>query len=291
MAIKGLSIPVFGRYNNENGKVTYTEGMINSHAVSYKLSVEASENNPLHADNRVVENDVGTFSSGSLSLETDDLTQEVSKFLLGAKEVTRNYGESKTVKTLVFDDSQKSPYLGFGIIEEHQNDDKNRYKAVWLKKVAFNIPENSATTRGEAIDWQTKTIEGIVSRSDEVSENGTHPWKESAWFDSEADALEFLKEMLGVGKTGKLVVTSIAGVENGETQISVFPEKAEGNIYKYKTGETVLAPDYDADCNTMTTWNGTDNIMAASGQKILMVECTSGGKARKSGETTVVSKA
>ena len=55
--------------------------------------------------------------------------------------------------------------------------------------------------------------------------------------------------------------------------------------------ETVLAPDYDADCNTMTTWNGTDNIKAASGQKILMVECTSGGKARKSGETTVVSKA
>jgi hypothetical protein len=198
MAVKGLSIPVFGKYNNNNGTVTYTGGMINPHAVSYTVAVESSENNPLHGDNRIVENDIGRFSSGTLTLETDDLLQEVSKMILGVKELERSYGESKTVTSLIYDDEQKAPELGFGIIEEHQNDNQDRYKAVILKKVTFNIPEDSATTRGESIEWQTKTIEGTISRSDENGANGKFPWKEEAWFDTESEALEFLKAMLGV---------------------------------------------------------------------------------------------
>lgn len=202
MAIKGLSIPVFGRYHNEDGVVTYTDGMVNPHAVSYQISVTAGDNNPFYADNRIVENDYGVFSGGTLKLETDDLGEETSKYLLGIKEVTRTYGESKTVTSLVYDDTQKSPTLGYGIIEEHQINNVNKYKAVILKKVVFGIPEDAATTRGEKIDWQTKTIEGTISRSDEVNEQVNHPWKEDAWFDSEAEALVFLKSMLGVGVKG-----------------------------------------------------------------------------------------
>lgn len=204
MAIKGLSIPVFGRYHNENGVVTYTDGMVNPHAVSYQISLTAGDNNPFYADNRIVENDVGMFSSGILKLETDDFTAETSKYLLGLKEVTRTYGESKTVTTLVYDDSQKSPVLGYGIIEEHQINEVNKYKAVILKKVVFGIPEDAATTRGEKIDWQTKTIEGAISRSDEVNNEVAHPWKEDAWFDSESEALVFLKAVLGVGVKGSV---------------------------------------------------------------------------------------
>ena len=202
MAIKGLSIPVFGRYHNKDGVVTYTDGMVNPHAVSYQISVTAGDNNPFYADNRIVENDYGVFSGGTLKLETDELTAETSKYLLGLKEVTRTYGESKTVTSLVYDDTQKSPTLGYGIIEEHQINNVNKYKAVILKKVVFGIQEDAATTRGEKIDWQTKTIEGTISRSDEVDEEVNHPWKEDAWFDSEAEALVFLKSMLGVGVKG-----------------------------------------------------------------------------------------
>lgn len=198
MAIKGLSIPVFGKYNNANGVVSYTDGLINPAAISYTIAVESSDNNPLHGNNRIIENDVGRFSTGTLTLETDDLQEEASKFILGIKELKRTYGTDKEVTALVYDDDQKSPSLGFGIIEEHQNDDVDRYKAVILKKVTFNLPEDTATTRGESIEWQTKTIEGTIARSDENGENGKYPWKEEAWFDSEAEALEYLKSMLGV---------------------------------------------------------------------------------------------
>lgn len=199
MAIKGLSIPVFGKYVNTDGVVTYTDGMINPHAVSYSITMESGDNNPLYADNREVESDVGRFSGGTISLETDDLTAETSKYLLGLKEITRTYGTDKTVKTIVYDDEQQAPALGFGLIEEHQINNINQYKAILLKKVIFGIPEDAATTRGESIEWQTKTIEGAISRSDETGENGVYPWKEEAWFSSESGALEFLKSMLGVG--------------------------------------------------------------------------------------------
>ena len=198
MAIKGLSIPVFGKYNYSDGAVTYTDGVINPHAVSYTIRVESTDNNPLYGDNRVIENDVGKFSSGTYTLETDDLDQEISKLLLGVKELERTYGEGKTVTSLIYDDDQEAPTFGCGIIEEHQISDEDKYKAVILKRVVFSIPEDSATTRGESIEWQTKTIEGTISRSEESSENGVHPWKEEAWFNSESETLEFLKFMLGV---------------------------------------------------------------------------------------------
>lgn len=202
MAIKGLSIPVFGEYSHNNGVVTYTKGVINPNAVSYSISVETADDNPLYANNRIAENEVKRFSTGTLSLETDDLEQEISKFLLGVKEVERSYGESKTVTALIYDDEQRAPSLGFGIIEEHQNNSIDQYKAVILKKVTFNIPEDAATTRGESIDWQTRTIEGTIERSEEYGENGKYPWKEEAWFDTESEALIYLKSMLGVSEKG-----------------------------------------------------------------------------------------
>lgn len=202
MAIKGLSIPVFGKYSYSAStkQTTYTDGMINPHAISYSVTVQSTTSNPLYGDNRAVENDSPRFNTGTVKLETDDLEAEVSKFLLGLKEEERTYGADgdKTATVLIYDDSQKAPELGFGIIEEHQNDGKDCYKAVVLKRVQFNIPEDAATTRKESIDWQTKTIEGTIMRSEEVTEHAKFPWKEEATFDTESEALEFLKATLGV---------------------------------------------------------------------------------------------
>lgn len=202
MAIKGLSIPVFGKYTKSaDGTVTYTDGMINPHAVSYTIAAEVSEPNPFRADNRIVENDKGRFNSGTLTLETDDLDNETTKYLLGVHELERNYGTGKTVKSIIFDDSMDTSPLGVGVIVEHQRNDVDVYEAVFLKKVLFIIPENAATTRGESIEWQTSTITGTISRSDETGESGIHPWKEQAEFESESEALLFLKSMLGVTDT------------------------------------------------------------------------------------------
>lgn len=203
MAIKGLSIPVFGKYDYDGSTVTYSNPTIMAKAVEYSVSWEVGDNNPFYADNAIAENDKGTFQSGELTLTTDDLTQEVSALILGTSTYEETFtvdGASQTATVQVYDDTQNSPYLGVGVIETHQKSDADKYRAVFFPKVNFSIPEEAAATKEDEIDWQTREITGTINRSDEVSSSGTHPWMNDAWFDSEASALAWLK--FKCGETG-----------------------------------------------------------------------------------------
>lgn len=204
MAIKGLSIPVVGKYNHDGaGNVTYTDGIIAGNAVEYGVSIEAAENNPLYADNKIKENDTGTFKSGELTVNTAELTQNVSKLILGTKTNELSFTpdgatEPVTVTEQIFDDDTKSPYLGYGIVEWHQIDDVDRYRAVLLTKTFFAIPEEAATTKGENVEWQTKELTATIMRSDQKDEIYKNPWMRDAWFDDEKTAYQYLAHILGV---------------------------------------------------------------------------------------------
>jgi hypothetical protein len=103
-----------------------------------------------------------------------------------------------------------------------------------------------------------------------------------------ADAIQF---NVSTPVTAGLTVTSVAGTASGNTKITVTPTKGTGNSYKYATGATVDVPAVGADCSAMTTWDGTSDITATSGNKIVIVEVNSDGLALKSGVAVVVSKA
>lgn len=193
MAIKGLSKFVVGKYVFDESVVKYTEPTVVQKMVEYSLTLNQSENNPLYADNQEAENDKGTFKNGELSLGTDDLTQESSKLILGTKENTEvTYATGKKATEQVYDDTMTPPDLGVGFIELHQNKGVDKYRAIFLHKVFFNVPEQAATTKGEQVEWQTPTITGTVQRSEGSDANGKHPWMTDAWFDSEEDALSYL---------------------------------------------------------------------------------------------------
>lgn len=200
MAIKGLSIPVIGTYSNAGGVVSYSDPVIASKAAEYSVSWTTGDDNPLYLDNGIAENDKGTFQSGELTLATGDLTQEISARILGTKTYQETFtanGEQVTVEVQVFDDERNSPYLGFGIIEMHQINDVTKFRPVFFPKVYFNIPEEAATTKGESIEWQTKSITGQILRSDAVDDNAVHPWMMDAWFDTESVAQAWLMHKCG----------------------------------------------------------------------------------------------
>lgn len=207
MAIKGLSIPIVANYAATGKSTTYSNGIVAGAAVEYTASWTTSEANNLYADNGVKESEAGTFQSGELTLGTSDLTQDVSKLILGLKETTFSYGQSKEATELVYDDDMKNPYLGFGIIELHQNDDKDEYRAVFLPKVRFALPENTATTKGETVEWQTPSITATIMRSEQEDSNYKHPWMLDAWFETESDAIEYLKAKLGVTQPSAASIT------------------------------------------------------------------------------------
>lgn len=94
------------------------------------------------------------------------------------------------------------------------------------------------------------------------------------------------------GSLGELTVESTEGTETGKTIITVEPEVAEGNSYKYKTAANPTLPTYGATCTSgYTAWNGTDEITATAGQKIVVVEVDSENKTKRAGMATLTVKA
>lgn len=284
MAIKGLTTPVFGEYNYNGGSVTYTNGFVCGSAIEYGVEIETSDNNPLYGDDHIIENDYGTFNTGTLTLNTSDFDQYTSKRLLGLKEVQLTVGEA-TVTELVTDDDAKTTEKGFGIIETHQINDVDKYRAVILCKVGMSIPSEAATTKGESIEWQTREIEGTINRSDEDKANYRHPWKREAWFDTQSQAMEYLKTVLNV--LNHVIVKSEEGSTTGQTLITV-QNPVDGSDYKYSTSGPI--PTYKQSLTEWTELEEGTPITATNGSTLYVAQVDSEGKALGCGTVTVVAK-
>ena len=88
-----------------------------------------------------------------------------------------------------------------------------------------------------------------------------------------------------------LAVASVAGSVSGKTALVVAPALASGDTYKYQTASSVTLPAMDATLNSdWTTWDGSAEITATTGNKIGVIEVDTDGKAKKGGIATVVSK-
>lgn len=91
---------------------------------------------------------------------------------------------------------------------------------------------------------------------------------------------------------GALTVTSAAGTTTGTTAITVSPTLTSGNSYKYKVAANPTMPVFDQLISQgYTAWDGSADITAATGTKIVIVEVNANGHAVKAGEATVTAKA
>lgn len=91
---------------------------------------------------------------------------------------------------------------------------------------------------------------------------------------------------------GTLAVTSIAGSTTGTTKITVLPSLLSGDSYKYKTGTSLVLPAFkDITSTGYTSWDGTSEITATSGNDIVIVEVDGSGLVKKAGKATVIAKA
>lgn len=95
----------------------------------------------------------------------------------------------------------------------------------------------------------------------------------------------------GSDKIGTLTVTSAAGTDSGDTEITVSPAKGTGNSYKYKVADSPVSVVLNQNVQTWIPWDGTSDITAETGKAITVVECDSSYKAVKAGSATVTAKA
>lgn len=196
MATIGLSKPYYAVYANTSGTVSYSNGAVMGKATEANIEIETSEDNNLYADNAIAETD-RQFTGGTLTLSTDDLSQEVSKAILGLTEqaLTDITGiTDEDVKELIYDDTQVTPYLGIGFIVKKVKNGVTAWRGIVLTKVMFSIPSDAATTQGESIEWQVPKLTATIMRDD----SATHMWKREATFTTEAQAEAYIKDRLDV---------------------------------------------------------------------------------------------
>lgn len=86
-----------------------------------------------------------------------------------------------------------------------------------------------------------------------------------------------------------LTVASTAGSASGKTKITVTPDKAESNSYRYKVD--VAVPAIGEDCSDWSEWDGSADIAAANGSTLVVAEVDSNGMAVKAGSVAVTAKA
>ena len=196
MATIGLSKPYYATYANASGTVSYSSGGVMGKATEANIEIETSDDNNLYGDNAIAETD-RQFTGGTLTLSTTDLSQEVSKAILGLTEqaldeITGVTDES--VMELIYDDTQNTPYLGVGFIVKKKVDGAIKWRGIVLTKVMFSIPADAATTQGESIEWQVPELSATIMRDD----SATHMWKREATFTTEAQAEAYIKDRLNI---------------------------------------------------------------------------------------------
>ena len=196
MAVIGLSKPYYGIYSATGNAVSYANGAVMGKATEANIDINTTEDNNLYADNAIAETD-RSFAGGSLILSTDDLSQEVTKAILGLTEtaITGIEGVTDTsVKELVYDDTQNTPYLGIGFIVKKKVGGAYKWRAVVLCKVMFSVPADAATTQGESIEWQVPELSATIMRDD----SATRMWKREATFTTEAQAEAYIRARLNI---------------------------------------------------------------------------------------------
>lgn len=198
MAIIGVSKPYVAKYSNTDTTVSYTSGQILDKMTEIDISINSAEDNNFYADNSIAESD-SSFSGGSVTINTADLGPEATALVLGITPVPIADISGVTdedVNELIFDDDQRSPYLGFGCIIKKRVNNVDQWRAIILTKIMFAVPNDAATTQGETIEWQTPQLTGNIMRDDSAK----HAWKREATFTTEVQAEAYIKARLSITK-------------------------------------------------------------------------------------------
>lgn len=196
MATIGVSKPYYAVYRNTGSTVSYASGGVMGKATQVDIEIETSEDNNLYADNGIAETD-RQFTGGTLTLSTDDLSQDVNKAILGLKEQalgTIEGVDDEEVQELIYDETQQPPYLGVGFIVKKVVGGVTKWRGIVLTKIMFSVPNDSATTQGESIEWQVPELSATIMRDDST----THMWKREATFTTEAQAEAYIKNRLNI---------------------------------------------------------------------------------------------
>ena len=205
MAKLGLKYPVYAVGTESGSVITYASGGVIAKAISANIAITTSDVK-LYADDAIAETD-RSFVSGTITLNGDDLTDDVKVALLG-------YAEGSEVDAILGSNelsagSATTPAtVGVGFYGKRVKDGTTTYRAVWLKKVQFSEPADDFATKGDTAEFMTPTLEGTIM----VAADGK--WKEEGTFSTEDSAKAWLNTKTGISTDVSNNITALT-LSNG----------------------------------------------------------------------------
>lgn len=183
MARIGMRYPIYVPYTvetDESGRETETLGTkkVMGKAIRADASINTSDAR-LYGDDGLAE-EVLEFVDGTLSLETDDIEDDVQAELLG-----NTVDEATGDITSHTDDTPI--YTRSGYVSRRYKGGKSQYKGILLMRVKYSIPNQTDNTKGQTITFSTPTMTGTISR------NKDGVWRRmSKWFETAEEATQWL---------------------------------------------------------------------------------------------------
>lgn len=136
----------------------------------------------LYADDGLAEYDT-EFVDGSMTLEADDMEDDVEKDLLGSAVGTDGDVLSKSTDV--------ASYVRIGGVIGRSKSGIKQYRAVIYLKVKFGIPADNFSTKGQTITYGTTSLVGKLSK------NCRDEWRyKSKWVDTPEEAVTLLDTKL-----------------------------------------------------------------------------------------------
>ncbi len=165
MATIGLDKLYYAKITeSETGEETYDIPKSLAKAIKAELSIELVEA-ILYADDGAAEV-IKDFKQGKLTLGVDEIG------LAAAQDLTGATTDDNGVLVSASENSGGPVAIGFRALRPN-----GTYRYFWLYKVKFGFPATNLETKGDAITFQTPSIEGLVMRRNKLDALGKHPWK------------------------------------------------------------------------------------------------------------------
>lgn len=184
MAKYGASNPYFALIDTEpeTGLPTYKSGVKIAKLIS-------SADNPtfttgtLYADDGKAE-EVTEFVSATVDVSLDDVSIENKSLMFGASIVDET--------ELEYRGTDVAPYGGYAFYARKMKNNKTSFLGVYYPKVKATLGGVTHNTKGESITFAPDAV------SFSVAETPSYAWKREAEFETEAEALAWVKEKLNI---------------------------------------------------------------------------------------------
>ena len=190
MAMIGLRYPICAQITEDGGTTTYSGGTVIGRAIKADMSIEVTDDK-LYADDAVAET-AKEFKSGKVTLNADDIPDEIKAVIFGHKQEDAGITGETEVKMLISGGNDDGSPVGLGFYGVKQLNGSRKYRAIWLTKVKFGVNSESLETKGESISFQTPTIEG------DIMTDAAGNWKKEVTLSTASAAIAWLNKMAGI---------------------------------------------------------------------------------------------